>query len=252
MHMGFVQTLSYMPRRIVSLVPSQTELLFDLGLADRIVGVTKFCVHPADRVKTKTIIGGTKNFRFDAIGQLQPDLILGNKEENYREGIEQLAENYPVWISDLYTLDDALAMIRQIGELTRTEEKANSMAAEVKTRFDNFRPAGHVRVAYLIWQNPVMVAAGNTFIDDMLTRCGFANVFGELSRYPEISAPQLRQAAPEWILLSSEPFPFSENHVAYFQQLCPQSRVVLVDGELFSWYGSRLLQSADYFKKLIQ
>ncbi len=248
--MAFIESLPYIPQRIVSLVPSQTELLFDLGLAERIVGLTKFCVHPAAQAKTKAIIGGTKNFRFDVIDQLQPDLILGNKEENYREGIERLAEEYPVWMSDLYSLDDALAMIRTVGELTGTVKKATSMAKQIKTRFDGLVPGQRRQVAYLIWQNPLMVAASQTFIDDMLQRCSFVNVFGNLARYPEITDQQLQAAAPEWILLSSEPFPFAEKHLAYFRQLCPQSQVLLVDGEMFSWYGSRLLLAADYFHRL--
>ncbi len=250
--MSLIESLPYIPQRIVSLVPSQTELLFDLGLGDRVVGITKFCIHPAEQVKTKTLVGGTKNFRFDVIDTLKPDLILANKEENYKEGIEQLAANYPVWMSDLYTLEDALAMMEKVGKLTGVEEKANTIVLEVKTRFAGFVPAQSRRVAYFIWQNPMMVAASHTFINDLLQRCGLENVFDELSRYPEISEAQLQQAAPEWILLSSEPFPFAEKHIRYFQELCPQSRVLLVDGEMFSWYGSHLLQAVDYFDTLLK
>ncbi len=248
--MPLIETLSYLPQRIVSLVPSQTELLVDLGLTDRLVGVTKFCVHPAGLRASKTIVGGTKKFRFEVIDALQPDLILANKEENYKEGIEQLAETYPVWMSDIFTLSDALTMIRTVGQLTGTSEKATSMATKVDQKFQSLKLDKPVRVAYLIWQNPMMVAGNQTFIHDMLTRCGWINVFGDQRRYPEITPAQLQQVQPEAILLSSEPFPFQEKHLAAFQQLCPSSRVRLVDGEMFSWYGSRLLQAPAYFTTL--
>jgi len=250
--MPFITNLPYTPQRIVSLVPSQTELLFDLGLGDKVVGVTKFCLHPADQVKYKTVVGGTKNFRFEVIDGLNPDLLLGNKEENYKEGIEHLTEKYSVWMSDLYNLPDALAMIRTVGRLAGVSTQANHIAQNIKSRFDQLVPVASAKVAYLIWQKPLMVAGNHTFIDDMLLRCGFVNVFGTLVSYPEITPGQLCAAAPDWIFLSSEPYPFREKHATDFEQMCPGSRVLLVDGEMFSWYGSRLLQSVTYFEQLIR
>jgi len=238
-------------QRIVSLVPSQTELLFDLGLGARAVGVTKFCIHPAEARKSATVIGGTKNFDFDKIDALRPDLIIGNKEENYQAGIEQLAERYPVWLSDISTLTDSLSMIRRVGLLTQRAEAADALATEIAASFADLPPvAAPMSAAYFIWRKPYMVAAGGTFIDDMLNRAGFRNVFGELSRYPEITPEQLRQAAPQQILLSSEPYPFGEKHVAEFREICPMADIRIVDGELFSWYGSRLRHSAAYFREL--
>jgi ABC-type Fe3+-hydroxamate transport system substrate-binding protein len=241
------------PKRIISLVPSQTELLVDLGLEQEIAGITRFCIHPAHLRKTKTIIGGTKNFNFPLIDRLQPDLIIGNKEENYKEGIERLQQEYPVWISDIATLQDALHMIRKVGELTGREKQASELTAEITTRFQNLIPGKQAgRVAYFIWQKPYMVAASHTFIDAMLTRCGFTNVFSHLDRYPQISEEELAEARPDYIFLSSEPYPFREKHLAQFKELCPEAIVELVDGELFSWYGSRLLHSPGYFKELIE
>lgn len=240
------------PQRIISLVPSQTELLFDLGLKNRIVGITKFCIHPADLCITKPKIGGTKNFNFKRIDQLKPDLIIGNKEENYKEGIERLQEKYKVWISDIFTLDDALQMIEDIGELTQTSTKASELSRQISSAFHALKPFSRKKVAYLIWREPYMVVGNNTFIHDILTRCGFENVFSTLSRYPVITEDMLAAAGPEYIFLSSEPYPFSEKHVAEFQQICPEAKIKIVDGELFSWYGSRLLQSASYLQKLIQ
>jgi len=243
--------IPYPPLRIVSLVPSQTELLHDLGLSKQIAGVTKFCVHPADARHKATVIGGTKNFDFAKIASCQPDLIIGNQEENYKEGIEQLATKYPVWMSDISDLPAALRMIKQVGLITGKPHLANPLAAEIAQSFDSLNastPA--VSAAYLIWRKPYMAAATGTFIADMLRRAGFTNVFASQLRYPEVTADQLAKAAPERILLSSEPYPFADKHIAEFQQLCPAAKIEVVDGELFSWYGSRLRKSAAYFSQL--
>jgi ABC-type Fe3+-hydroxamate transport system substrate-binding protein len=251
--MGRKVRFQYPPLRIVSLVPSQTELLFDLGLGERVVGVTKFCIHPAAARQQATVAGGTKQFDFAKIDALGLDLILGNKEENYQAGIEELAERYPVWVSDITDLPSALAMIREVGALTGTALAATKLAASIDASFAALPALGALEpVAYFIWRKPYMVAAGGTFIDDMLRRAGFANVFEGLGRYPEVSAAQLQAAAPARIFLSSEPYPFAEKHLAEFQAICPNARVQVVDGELFSWYGSRLLQSAGYFSELVK
>jgi len=250
--MGHQITLPEFPQRIISLVPSQTELLFDLGLADRIVGVTKFCIHPAGQVKYKTIVGGTKNFKFDVIDQLQPDLIIGNKEENYKEGIEQLQQKYPVWMSDIYTLGDALEMMTQVGTITDTETIAQELIQTIEAGFEQLQPTQPtIKTAYFIWRKPYMAVGGNNFIDHMLQQCGFENVFTNLERYPEITPEQLQQANPQLILLSSEPYPFKENHIAEFHELCPNATIKIVDGELFSWYGSRLAKSPAYLRSVI-
>lgn len=232
------------PSRIISLVPSQTELLVDLGLKDRIVGVTKFCVHPKGLKKEKAIIGGTKDFHFEKIGLLQPDLIIGNKEENYKEGIEKLSEKYPVWMSDIYTLDDALEMMKGIGRITETVEKAEELIQEIKSSFD-FQPLKKGSVVYIIWKNPLMAVGKQTFIDDILSRSGFINFIQEL-RYPEISMKKLKDLSPDLLFLSSEPFPFKQKHIDEFAAELPQTRVQLVDGEMFSWYGSRLRYFGEY------
>lgn len=249
--MGRRVAVPFPPRRIVSLVPSQTELLFDLGLGERVVGVTKFCIHPPEARQSATIIGGTKNFDFDKIAELKPDLILGNKEENYQEGIEQLSAQFPVWLSDISNLPEALDMIRRVGFICGRREQAEQLAGQIATSFQLLPAAAElVPAAYLIWRKPYMVAATGTFIDDLLQRAGFRNVFSHLSRYPEVTAEQLAAAAPRRVLLSSEPYPFSEKHVAEFQTICPDAEISIVDGELFSWYGSRLQHSAAYLRNL--
>ncbi len=235
-------------RRIISLVPSQTELLFDLGLADRIVGVTKFCVHP-EKAKTKTIIGGTKNFRFDVIAQLQPDLIIGNKEENYEEGINQLRKTYPVWMSDIFTRKDAVEMIIALSKITDTVARGNTIIAAIADGFNDLHFFPSLKTLYLIWKKPWMAAGHTTFIHALLEEIGLVNVLNE-ERYPELTDDIIQSLSPQLILLSSEPYPFQEKHIAELQQLVPHARILLVDGEMFSWYGSRLIKAPAYFNAL--
>ncbi len=249
--MGFKVEVPAKPQRIVSLVPSQTELLFDLGLVEQIVGITKFCIHPKEKIKTKTIVGGTKNFHFEVIEALKPDLIIGNKEENYQSGILKLKEKYPVWMSDISDLPSALAMMEQIGRITQTIDAALNLSNKIKSSFPKLSSMLAINTAYFIWRNPFMSIGQDTFIHQMLDKCGFRNVFGNLSRYPEITLAQLKAAQPDLILLSTEPYPFQAKHIHEFKDICPTTLVKLVDGELFSWYGSRLQHSVAYFERLI-
>lgn len=245
--MGSMVTCRWPPKRIISLVPSQTELLATLGQEECVVGITKFCVHPDSWYRTKIKVGGTKQFDFSCIDSLEPDLIIGNKEENYREGIETLKAKYPVWMSDISTLDDALNMIRQLGDITDTPNLARQLTTEIEPSFSERLYSQ--RVLYLIWKNPWMAAGNNTFIHDMLSRIGLDNVMkGE--RYPVLSEDQIRLLDPEFVFLSSEPFPFRERHIAEIQRLLPRAEVLTVDGEMFSWYGSRLRYAPAYFRSL--
>lgn len=242
--------IPFPPQRIISLVPSQTELLADLGLEDRVVGITKFCIHPERWRKTKTIIGGTKKFNFDLIRSLTPDLLIGNKEENYQEGIDILSRQYPVWMSDIVTLPDALSMIRNMGQITNTSFKADKIADDIESSFANLSKLPPLRTLYLIWKSPWMAAAPGTFIHEMMRMAGLENCFTNQTRYPELNTEQLVRLNPELILLSSEPYPFQEKHNTELQQLCPNARILLVDGEMFSWYGSRLLKFTAYLQSL--
>ena len=251
--LGDVITVPDFPIRIVSLVPSQTELLYDLGLGERVVGITKFCIHPQEWFETKTRVGGTKQVKLDVVKTLAPDLIIGNKEENTKEDIEALRSIAPVWMSDIETLGDALRMIAEVGELTQTQYKAHKIAQSIGDAFDSFQSSlTDKSVLYLIWKKPYMGVAEGTFIHDLLTKVlGFKNVLSPQSRYPICDLNDLKEQ-PDYVFLSSEPFPFSETHIAEIAELFPSSKIRLVDGEYFSWYGSRLLGTVDYFKRLIQ
>lgn len=245
--------LEKFPERIISLVPSQTELLCDLGLENKIMGITKFCVHPTGLKNLKTLIGGTKNLRIDTIAELHPDIIIANKEENEKQQIEQLAEKFPVWISDVKTFADALDMIRDIAIITQTELEGKKMIEKIlseKMQYHLHHSAKNQKVLYLIWKNPYMATGSDTFIHTMLHEAGFENTTAHINRYPELQIVDIIALQPEVIFLSSEPYPFSEKHIAELQIHLPDTTIQLVDGEMFSWYGSRLLHCWQYFTSL--
>ncbi|MBI1838369.1 MAG: ABC transporter substrate-binding protein [Flavobacteriia bacterium] len=246
--------LSAPPRRIVSLVPSQTELLYDLGLEEEVVGITKFCIHPKEWFRTKNRVGGTKNISLEKVLSLQPDLLIGNKEENEKENIENLKSHVPTWMSDICSLSDAIEMIEKVGELVGKTVKALEISAQIKDSFAQFKSENFERfsgespsVLYLIWRNPYLSAGKNTFIDSILSECGFSN-FTHEDRYPEIVMNSKK--SPNYIFLSSEPYPFKEKHIDELNLIYPKSKIILVDGEMFSWYGSRLLKATAYFKEI--
>jgi ABC-type Fe3+-hydroxamate transport system substrate-binding protein len=250
---GRVIEVSYPPKRVVSVVPSQTELLHYLGLEEEVVGITKFCVHPQEWFRNKTRIGGTKKLHIDEIHELQPDLIIANKEENTKEEIEELAKSYPVWISDIQNVAQALEMIMQVGLLTGKEEEANWLVADINKGFDALQKASLPRrVAYFIWYKPWMSVGADTFINDVIDKIGWWNVLQDKQRYPEVTLAELNDLQPELILLSSEPFPFKEKHVAELKENLPATEVALVDGEMFSWYGSRMLHAVSYLTELVK
>lgn len=245
--------LAEMPKRIISIVPSQSELLWDFGLRDELVGITKFCIHPEELFKTKERVGGTKKLNLDKIRALKPDLIIGNKEENERSQIEELQKEFNVWMSDIYNLEDALNMMRQLGTICGKEKEALRISDSVKKSITTIRNSFNKQtVAYFIWYKPYMLAAKHTFIDYILNYLGLENSFAHQQRYPEVTKEDLKKAKPEICFLSSEPFPFKEQHVKELQELLPDSKILIVDGEVFSWYGSRLLHLEKYVESLFK
>jgi ABC-type Fe3+-hydroxamate transport system substrate-binding protein len=241
--------------RIVSLVPSLTELLVSLRLEDKIVGVTKFCVHPNHLTKTKKIIGGTKNINVATIKELAPTLVIANKEENVKEQVQQLLDaSISVQVTEIKDLNSALQAIITIGEVTGATEKAKQLAKNISTDFDELKAQSKtiITCAYLIWQKPFMVAGAGTFIHAMLEIAGFKNVFGGTERYPEVTMAQIEAKKPQVIFLSSEPYPFKEKHLHFFKEEIPFANCVLADGEMFSWYGSRMQHFPAYALQLRQ
>ena len=257
--LGTLHTFESTPKRIVSLVPSQTELLVDLGLEENIVGITKFCVHPFHLKSTKKIVGGTKKVHVDKIRLLEPDIIIANKEENTAEIVAGLSEICPVWVTDIVTLEDNLKMIEDFGILFNKRTEAQKWMDKINfahTDFLDFMKDKEVqKTAYFIWANPYMVAGGETFINELLKLNKFDNIYDNNpkyeGRYPEIIIQKMRiQGDPDLILLSSEPFPFTDEHAFELGRHTHHAKTVFVDGEMFSWYGSRLVKAFAYFKKL--
>jgi iron complex transport system substrate-binding protein len=257
--LGTVHTFETTPKRIVSLVPSQTELLFDLGLEDSIVGITKFCVHPFHFKSTKEIIGGTKKVHYDKIRLLQPDIIIANKEENTQEIVKELSKICPVWVTNVITIEDSLEMITDFGILFNKRTEAQKWLDKIGFAFADFKQfikdKPTYKVAYFIWANPYMAAGGDTFINELLKLNKFENIYDNNpkyeGRYPEVIIQKMKiQGDPDLVLLSSEPFPFKDEHAFELGRYTHHAKTVFVNGEMFSWYGSRLLKAFAYFRKI--
>ncbi|MGB0430453.1 MAG: helical backbone metal receptor [Bacteroidia bacterium] len=247
---GYTIQLENSPKRIISTVPSQTELLFYIGKADQVVGVTRFCVHPKNEVKAKVNIGGTKQLKLQKIAELKPDLIIANKEENDKEQILELRKKYKVYVSDIVSIKSSIKMILDIGLMCQASKRAKQLADKIEKGFIDM-PKLNATVAYLIWYKPYMAAANQTFINEVLKQIGCKNAFDDQNRYPQIGISDIVKANPDYVFLSSEPFPFKQSHINELQSELVNTKVMLVDGEMFSWYGNRMLLAIDYFKQLI-
>ena len=250
--------LEKLPQRIVSLVPSQTELLVNLGLEENIVGITKFCVHPAHLKAEKTIVGGTKKVNYKRIIALNPDIIICNKEENTQEIVNELEKRFSIYVSDVISVNDAFDLISDIGIIFNCKPKATELTNAIRAKlkdFTNFiKQHPSKRVAYFIWAKPWMAAGGNNYINDILKLNKFENIFESApDRYLEVYIEYLAGLSPDLkpqlILLPSEPYPFKEEHADQLKKYI-DCQFMFVDGEMFSWYGSRFIKALDYFKEL--
>jgi iron complex transport system substrate-binding protein len=246
--------------RLVSLCPSLTELLFDLGVGDQLVGRTKFCVHPADRVEAIEKVGGTKNPKVDRIVALAPDLVFMNAEENRVEDARALeAAGIRVHSSLPVTPEDTAAMVRSIAAAVGQADAGDVIARDIEMRAARVRIASlglpPKRFVYLIWREPWMTVNANTFVSTLLELPGGLNAFGDRGeRYPVVTVDDLRGAVPDLLLLSSEPFPFRELHADELATLTglARDRFVRCDGELLSWHGSRTPRGIDYAERVIR
>ena len=235
--------------KIISLVPSITETLFDFGVTtDEVIGRTKFCIHPADLVKNVEVIGGTKNLNIEKIKSLKPDLIIANKEENEKLQVEELMKDFKVWVTDIEILEDNQNFISELGTLLNKEELAKDFNHKIDSVFTDIKVSKPKKVAYLIWKNPYMTVGSDTFINEVLDKLGFENLFENRKRYPEVSVHELKDA--DLIFLSSEPFPFQQKHIDELQIELPNNEILLVDGEAFSWFGTHLMKVDEYLKEL--
>ena len=237
-------------KRIVSLVPSVTESLFCLGLGDRIVGITDWCVHPSDRVSGLPRVGGTKNPSVRQILELEPDLVIANREENRKRTVVALqTAGVDVWVTFPRTVQDSVALLRELADLGATEEAVGSVLRPVEEAVrtaEERRPARGLPVFCPIWKKPWMAVGGETYASSLLELCGGANVFADCGdrRYPIVELEQVVAAAPEVILLPSEPYDFGPRDARELAALtlpaARNGRIHLIDGTLVSWYGPRI------------
>ncbi|MEP1152438.1 MAG: helical backbone metal receptor [Balneola sp.] len=234
-------------KRIVSLVPSLTELVLDLGIGDRLIGRTRFCIHPVDLVSDVPIIGGTKTLNIEKILSLKPDYIIANHEENRKEDIELLQKKVHVNITEIDTIHEALDSISILGNDLDLSQNADELIEKIQHLLAETPKFPSIKTAYFIWKAPWMVAANQTYIDSILSHYNLENIFSDLTRYPEISLEDLERKSPELILLSSEPYPFKEKHIKEIKAICPDASIQLINGEWFSWYGSGMVKA---FKEL--
>lgn len=248
---GALVVLPASPTRIVSLVPSLTELCFDLGLEDRMAGATIFCTEPRDRVSRLPRVGREKDPDLGRIRSLAPDLVLANVEENRREVVEALrAEGVAVWVVYPRSVAEGIVLVRELGEMTGAGSTGAALAARLEARLAQVvaRTAARprARVFCPIWRNPYMTVARDTYVHDMLSVCGGDNVFGHRStRYPTVTLEEVAAARPEVVLLPDEPYRFRPVHLADLEPLAETpalraGRVHFVDGKLLSWYGTRI------------
>ncbi|MFM1854375.1 MAG: hypothetical protein RL164_1693 [Bacteroidota bacterium] len=242
--------------RIVSLVPSLTEYLWALGLTEEVVGITKFCFHPKDWYENKTRVGGTKQLNISKIKQLEPELIIANKEENTKEAIEQLQKEFEVVLTDILDIEGALEALSTIGKAVDKEQQAQQLIAEIKVRFSQQKGLFKGQTfLYFIWKDPYFLVGKDTYIHSFLSHFGLKNACA-LERYPSLedwkNHVETADKAPTYIFLSSEPYPFESKHIEQVQVLFPASQIILIDGEMCSWYGPRMLEAAAYMQQLAQ
>ncbi len=247
--------ISKTPRKIISCVPSITELIADLVGNEYLVGRTKFCVFPKSLHGTVEVIGGTKNLNIDKIRALQPDLIIANKEENVRQQVEELYSIADVYVSDVKDIHENNMLIHDMSRIMDVIENGERLIKSINKQFralsEYIARFEKTRCLYLIWKNPWMSVGGDSIISNVMKSCGFANVMDSYTRYPELSVELIKELNPQVVLLSSEPYPFTEKYKGEIIDILPKAQVVTVDGTMFSWYGSRMSKAPDYLRSLI-
>ncbi|MFB7305351.1 ABC transporter substrate-binding protein [Heyndrickxia sporothermodurans] len=249
-HIGRLIEYEYPPKRIISLCPGITDTLYTLQLETEIVGRTKYCLYPTEKVMNAAIVGGTKKVKLDVIHELKPDLIFAEKEENTKEMVEELEKHYPVFVAEVQSVNEAYRMIHDVGEVTDRVDKSNRLVNTITSQFQSLPNAEGKRAAYVIWRKPYMVVGKDTYINSLLEKMGFINPFTAFhGRYPSVSIEDFQHAKLDYVLLASEPFPFQEKHQMEFAEFLPNTPSILVDGEMF-WYGPRMLEAAKYFKNI--
>jgi len=233
---------NYEPKRIVSLVPSLTEFLLELGFEKRLVGRTLYCERPVDLVESIAVVGGTKKISVKKVLELKPDLVLAQKEENDRAQVEEIAQTVPCVVSEIDTVDSFVSYVSDFASLFY-EPLVQDFYLEIMNLRDQCKKSDrkYSRCLYFIWKEPWMVAGKGTYIDSVMNLAGFENALSD-SRYPVLNWEEIQELSPDLVLLSSEPYSFNESHLNWFQRNLESARIELVDGRFYSWYGYASLQ----------
>jgi ABC-type Fe3+-hydroxamate transport system substrate-binding protein len=248
-------------RRIVCLVPSLTEALFALGLGPRVVGVTDWCVHPAEAVAALPKLGGTKNPDLTRIEALAPDLVIANHEENTRRDVLRMQRaGLDVWVTDPRSVAGAIELLRELAALGAEPEAAQRVIApiEAAARAAQSSDVPRRRVFCPIWKQPWMAVGSDTYADDLLRVCGGNNVFAARRerRYPIVEEDEIVAAAPEVVLLPDEPYAFGPADAEELSRLpmpaARSGRIHCVDGTLVSWYGPRIGRAIETLSELLR
>lgn len=247
-----------MTARIVCLVPSLTETLFELGLGAQLVGRTGFCIHPRVAVDAVAKVGGTKDVRLDRVRALKPSHVIVNVDENRAEDVEQLRSFVPeLIVTHPNTPADNLGLIRDLGERFGVAPAATRMAARLEAELaaSATREWPPEKVLYLVWRDPWVSVAADTYIAAMLATVGWQVLhppggWSGAARYPRFEDIAAEAAPAQRVLLSTEPYPFTPIHVAKLTSLLPRKKVQLVDGEMTSWYGARAAAGLAYLRGL--
>jgi iron complex transport system substrate-binding protein len=247
---GRTVEFSYPPKRIISLAPGITDTLYSLHLKNEVVGRTRYCIHPKEHVQLAVAVGGTKQINLDKIRELQPDLIFAEKEENTKEMVEILEKEFPVYVAEVQSVQDAYRMITELGELTNRKLVADELQTFIQAGFQSLPSVQGAKAAYVIWKKPYMVVGNNTYINSLLEQLGFENVFSTFKdRYPTVTEEDFQKAELDYLFLATEPFPFKNKHLVEFSEILPGVKTIILDGEMF-WYGPRMIEAAGYFKKI--
>jgi ABC-type Fe3+-hydroxamate transport system substrate-binding protein len=240
-------------RRIVSLCPSISETLAEIGAGRRLVGVTRYCIRPPS-LKELPKVGGTKALDFSAIEALAPDIIFANAEENRRQDIEALDRKFRLHVSLPNTVAAVPPLVRELGREAGEPERASELAEEIGELCAGLegKPAPTpFRYAYFIWRNPWMTISGDTYVSDLLRFAGGVNVFcAAKDRYPKVTPEAVLAAQPDVLLFSSEPYPFSDRHRSDLEAAFPGCAIAFVDGDDCCWHGARTRQGLKLMSEL--
>ena len=245
--------INKIPKRIVSLCPSITETLCELGLSDKIIACTDYCIHPIDKVKNINKIGGPKNFSEEKILKLSPDIIFAVKEENDANKIINISKKITTYVFDINSIKEGIELIKALGNIFEIQNIANVFIEKILEGYKNLpKVNSNIQCLYLVWKNPYIAVGSGSFIDSVLNKLNLRNCLrNSEKKYPKINLNNFENNF-DLIILPSEPYRFSNKDIEELENVFPEKVIIKVDGEMFSWYGTHQLKSISYFDKFVE